>query len=244
MREYFTKLGSPFHIYNRGTEKRVIFSDYHGYCRFVCLMWIARIGKPNMNLSRKNVIKAAQDILSGKEPDPTLYTKQRPPLVAFITWTLLPNHLHFILVSLVPGGISKYMAKLANAYTKYFNARHQRNGRLFQSSYQSIEIDSPQYFDVLIRYINFNQAELIEPKWKERRLKNKERIKNFADNYQWSAHQEFLGKRQSLLIDRELVSKLFGKPFTERGLEGYSEFIEQWFSDDFAPYQKYTREPA
>lgn len=244
MREYFTKLGSPFHIYNRGTEKRVIFSDYHAYCRFICLMWICRIGKPKMNLSRKNVIKAAQDILAGQEVDPALYDKQHLPLVALITWNLLPNHFHFVLIPLVLGGISKYMAKLGNAYTKYFNARFQRSGRLFQGSYKAIEIRDPKYFDVLIRYINFNHAELIEPKWKERRVWDKEKIKKFANDYQWSAHQDFLGRRQSLLVERELVAKLFGNPFAERGLEGYSEFIEQWFADDFVPYQKYTHEPA
>ena len=68
MREYFKELKTPFHIYNRGTEKRVIFTDYAEYCRFVFLMWVCRIGSPAINLSRKNIIKAAEAILAGEEP--------------------------------------------------------------------------------------------------------------------------------------------------------------------------------
>lgn len=242
MREYFAEIKNPFHIYNRGTEKRIIFTDYAEYCRFVFLMWVCRIGKPELNLSRKDIIKAAQAILCGKEPDSGLYVREHSPLVAFITWNLLPNHFHFGLISLTEAGISKYMSKLGNAYTKYFNTRHQRNGRLFQSSYQSIEVKDPQYLYILIRYINLNHAELVEPRWKECRIQNKKKIKKFADSYQWSAHQDFLGKRHSLLVDREMVSKLFGSKFTDKGLEGYQKFIDQWFTEDFESIEKLTLE--
>ncbi len=242
MREYFSGLKTPFHIYNRGTEKRVIFTDYGEYCRFVFLMWVCRIGSPGINLSRGNVIGATEAILRGEEPDSKLYTKEHEPLITFITWNLLSNHFHFILVSLVDNGIAKYMSKLGNAYTKYFNARHQRSGRLFQSSYQSIEIKDPKYFYILIKYINLNHAELVEPKWKERRIQNRSKIKKFIDPYIWSAHQDFLGLRQSLLLNKGKIAKLFGTEFTEKGLKGYPEFIESWFGEDFNHLQKYIIE--
>ena len=83
MREYFgSKLETPFHIYNRGTEKRIIFTDYVEYCRFIFLMWVCRIGKP-INLSRKNVIEAAEAILRGKRPSPSLYIREPPPFSCF-----------------------------------------------------------------------------------------------------------------------------------------------------------------
>lgn len=232
----------PFHIYNRGSDKRVIFTDYAEYCRFVFLMWVCRIGSPAINLTKRNVIEATQVILRGEEPDPRLYTKAHEPLVAFVTWNLLPNHFHFILVSLIDGGISKYMSNLANAYTKYFNARHERNGRLFQGSYQSIEIKDPKYFYILLRYINLNHAELVEPEWKERRIQNREKIEEFVDSYFWSAHQDFLGLRQSLLIDRKRAADLLETEFTESGMSGYREFIEVWVEDDFDYLQKYILE--
>ena len=242
MREYFLEAETPFHIYNRGTEKRVIFTDYAEYCRFIFLMWVCRIGKPKINLSKNETIQAAEAILRGKEPNSGLYIKEYFPLIAFITWNLLPNHFHFVLLSLIEGGISKYMKKIGDAYTKYFNFRHQREGRLFQGPYQSIEIKNPKYFYRLIKYINLNQIELIEPQWKERRIQNWDKTKKFLDSHQWSAHQDFIGRRHSLLVDRRLVSKLFGESFTEQGLDNYKQFIEKWLVEDFEFIKKYTLE--
>jgi len=243
MREYSQKLKLPFHIYNRGTEKRIIFTDYTEYCRFVFLMWVCRIGSSAVNLSRKDIIKAAEAILAGEEPDSNLYIKECFPLVSFIAWNILPNHFHFILVSLVDGGITKYMSKLGNAYTKYFNARHQRSGRLFQGSYQSIEIKDTRYLYTLIKYINLNHVELIEPLWKEGEIRNQVKVEKFTNTYQWSAHQDFLGIRKSLLISRETISNLLESKFTEEGgLNGYSDLLDQSFIGDFKLIKNYLLE--
>lgn len=242
MREYFAKSQAPFHIYARGTEKRKIFMDYAEHCRFVFLMWVCRIGRPKINLSKKETIKAAEAILHGQEPDEDTYVKEFDPLVSIITWTLMPNHYHFMLLSLSEGGISKYMQKLGNAYTKYFNARHKRSGRLFQGSFQSIGVEDPIYLAVLLRYINFNHVELIEPRWKEHQIKDLKKMEEFINSYTWSANQDFLGKRQSLLVDRELASQLLEAEFTEKGLEGYKDFINQWLDDDFESIKEYMLE--
>lgn len=242
MREYFAKSISPFHVYSRGTEKRKIFMQYAEYCRFVFLMWVCRIGRPEVNLSRKDTTIAAERILNGREPEESLYVKEFDPLVSFVTWNLLTNHYHFILVSLVEGGISKYMQKLGTAYTKYFNARHQRSGRLFQNSFQSIAVDDPRYLAVLLRYINFNHAELVEPKWKERIIKDLKRMDEFVNSYPWSAHLDFLGMRHSLLIDKDVVSGLLEEKFNDKGLAGYKDFIRQWFEDDFEEIRHYILE--
>lgn len=242
MREYFGELEIPFHIYNRGTEKRVIFTDYVEYCRFVFLMWICQIGSPEINLTRRNIIVAAEAILSGAKPDQKFYTKEHEPFVALVAWNLLPNHFHFILVPLVKGGISKYMGNIANAYTKYFNARHWRNGRLFQGPYQSIAIRDPKYFYTLIRYINLNHAELVESEWKERRILDRDKLEGFVNSYIWSTHLDFLGVRHSSLINREIASKLLEVDFNEYGMNGYSEFIETWFNEDFDYIKEYILE--
>lgn len=242
MREYFSKSKAPFHVYGRGTEKRKIFMDYAEYCRFVFLMWVCRVGRPAINLTKEETIKAAECILQGKKPDENSYLEDYEPLVSVLTWTLMPNHYHFILVSIAEGGISKYMQKLGNAYTKYFNARHQRNGRLFQGPYQSIGVEDLSYLAILLRYINFNHAELIEPLWKEHRIKDPKKMKSFTNSYVWSAHQDFLGKRRSLLIDRVLVSELLEDKFTTKGLRGYEEFINQWLRDDFESIKNHVLE--
>lgn len=243
MREYFKELKTPFHIYNRGTEKRAIFTDYDEYCRFVFLMWVCRVGSPAINLSRQNIINAAQAILSGEEPNANLYTKEHFPLVAFIAWNILPNHFHFILTSITDGGIAKYMSKLGNAYTKYFNARHERSGRLFQGSYQSIEVKKIEYLFTLIGYINLNHVEILEPLWKEGEIKDEVKAANFANTYQWSAHQDYLGVRKSLLIDKENVSDLLETTFAQTGgLDGYLNLLDRSFIKDCKLIKNYRLE--
>lgn len=230
MRQYNKELKTPFHIYNRGVDKRVIFTDYEEYCRFVFLMWACRTGSPSVNLSRQNIINAAEDILNGKEPNAGLGIKEHAPLVAFITWNIMPNHFHFMLASMADGGIAKYMAKLSNAYTKYFNARHDRTGRLFQGSYQSIEVKNTEHLFTLIGYINLNHVEIVEPSWKEGEMKDESKAATFANTYQWSAHQDYLGARKSLLVDKNSVSDLLENPFDETGgLNGYIELLDRSF---------------
>ena len=243
MREYFKGLKTPFHVYNRGTDKRVIFTDYDEYCRFVFLMWVCRVGSPAINLSRKNIIDAAETILRGEEPSTKLYTKEYSPLIALITWNILPNHFHFVLTSMTDGGIAKYMSKLGNAYTKYFNARHERSGRLFQGSYQSIEVKDTNYLFTLIRYVNLNHIELVEPLWGEGEIENETKAANFANTYQWSAHQDYLGARSSLLIDKESISNLLENGFDENGgLNGYLDLLDKSYIEDCKLIQNYCLE--
>jgi len=243
MREYSKDLKVPFHIYNRGTDKRAVFTDYDEYCRFVFLMWVCRVGSSAVNLSRNNIAQAAEAILAGKEPLSSLYIKEHSPLVAFVGWNILPNHFHFILTSLVDGGIAKYMSKLGNSYTKYFNARHQRNGRLFQGSYQSIQVKDVKYLHTLVRYINLNHAELIEPLWKEGSIGDEAKLAEFTNTYQWSAHRDFLGNRKSLLVDKESASNLLENEFPENGgLNGYLDILDTSFIEDCNLAQKYLLE--
>jgi putative transposase len=53
-------------------------------------------------------------------------------------------------------GIEKFMQRLGNGYTKYFNNRHKRNGVLFQGKYKAKHIDSNEYLLHLSVYINAN----------------------------------------------------------------------------------------
>ena len=179
MREYFRESKTPFHVYNRGTEKRIIFTDYAEYCRFLFLMWACRIGRPESS-NRKDIIKAAEAILGGVEPDPDLYVKEGDgPLVNFVAWNLEPNHFHFLLTSSVDGGIAKYMSKLSNAYTKYFNAKYRRSGHLFEGKFKSAHVDTDEYLDYLSAYIHLNPREL-------------RGFSGLEVNYTWSSFQDFV----------------------------------------------------
>ena len=244
MRQYFKDSQNPFHVYNRGVDKRITFTNDFERERFIALMYISNIGRP-LYLSRQNISPAVQAILNGAKPDENLYHEEHEPLVAFISWALMPNHFHFLLVSLQEGGISKYMHKLNTASTKYFNKLHERSGSLFQGPYQSIEVMDPEYLYHLSRYIHLNPVELKEHNWKERGVQNWPAAKNFLEEWEWSSYPDFIGKRKSLLIARDLISGLFEEEFSIRkgvGLPGYKKFIEEWLSRDFGFIENYTLE--
>ena len=77
-------------------------------------------------------------------------------LVNIVCYSTSQNHYHFILEQLVDEGIEKFMQKLGNGYTKYFNHKHKRSGVLFQGAFKSIHIDSNEYLLHLSVYINLN----------------------------------------------------------------------------------------
>lgn len=131
-----------YHIYNRGVDKRPIFTDRRDLDRFfqsICeFNTIEPIGSIFEN-SFKNKGK--------KVPD--------QPLVQFIAYGINPNHFHFILTPLVEHGIEKFMQRLGG-YTKYFNERHSRTGVLFQGKFKSKHINSNEYLLHASVYVNLN----------------------------------------------------------------------------------------
>lgn len=83
--------------------------------------------------------------------------KQKPmPLVQFVTYCLNPNHFHFLITPLQEKGVEKFMQRLGNGYTKYFNNRHKRSGVLFQGRFKSKHVHPNEYLLHLSAYINGN----------------------------------------------------------------------------------------
>ena len=140
--------GEMYHVYNRGVDKRDIFSDKNDIYRFVeSIKEFNRIEKINSlaNLRKsKSIFQIGLSPLSGE------------PLVEIIGYCLNPNHFHFILKQSVDGGIVKFMQKLQSGYTSYFNVKNFRSGSLFQGVFKSQLISNENYFYKLIGYVNKN----------------------------------------------------------------------------------------
>ncbi len=137
--------GEIYHIYNRGVDKRNIFSHQIDLLRFFQSMQefnsIDPIGSIFENSFRK-----------GKE----LGSRTSKPLVNFIAYCLNQNHYHFILEQVAEKGIEKFMQKLGTGYSKYFNNKYKRSGVLFQGKFKSKHVDSNEYLLHLSVYVNLN----------------------------------------------------------------------------------------
>jgi putative transposase len=144
MRKVQLENGEYYHIYNRGVEKRPIFIDKKDLSRFF------------QSMSEFNQIESFGGIYASS------FLKNKPlrhrvsKLVNIVCFCLNPNHYHIILEQISEKGIEKFMHKIGNGYTKYFNHRHKRSGVLFQGPFQSVHINSNQQLLYASVYVNLN----------------------------------------------------------------------------------------
>ncbi len=135
-----------YHIYNRGVDKREIFTDRYDVDRFFRSMVAFNTVEPvgslrEVDLERKN---------SGSTP------VHEDPLVDIIAYCLNPNHFHLLLKQKADGGVSEFMKRLAGGYTWYFNNKYERSGTLLQGRFKSSHIDTNEYLLHVSVYVNLN----------------------------------------------------------------------------------------
>jgi putative transposase len=140
MKKVQYEVGEIYHIFNRGVDKRKIFTDQNDLERFFKSMKVFNSVNPVGSLHEQNFHKE----------------KIKKPLVDFIAYNLLPNHFHFLLRENVEGGVSEFMKRLSGGYTWYFNKKYKRNGVLFQGRFKGKHVDTNEYLLHISVYVNLN----------------------------------------------------------------------------------------
>lgn len=77
-------------------------------------------------------------------------------LIEIIAYCLMPTHLHLILKQAQDNGISRYMAKVLNSYSRFFNLSHRREGPLWAGRFKSVLVTDDEQLLHLTRYIHLN----------------------------------------------------------------------------------------
>jgi REP element-mobilizing transposase RayT len=154
MRKIVFATGEFYHIYNRGTDKRNIFSDENDLNRFLQSMQEFNVLDP--------IGSIYEHCRTKKTPPPQFGSlasklhKRDDPLVNIVAYCLNPNHYHLILEQISENGIEKFMQRLGTGYSKYFNNKNERSGGLFEGKFQAIHIDSNEYLLHVSVYVNLN----------------------------------------------------------------------------------------
>lgn len=147
--------GQHYHIYNRGIDRREIFSNQSDIGRFFQSMLefntLEPIGSIYQNSFKNHSLGGSTSKLNSKLKSP-----KDKKLVEFIAYCVNPNHYHFMVQQVAERGIEKFMHRLATGYTMYFNEKEKRSGSLFQGVFKSIHIDSNEYLLHLSAYVNLN----------------------------------------------------------------------------------------
>jgi len=154
LRKQSLEIGEFYHLYNRGTDKRVIFLDNQDYHRFLFLMYIC------------NTLKSIELRNIGENFD------RGETIIDIGAYCLMPNHFHILVHEKEEGGISKYMLKLMTSYSMYFNKKYKRTGKLYEGVFKSTHAGSDRYLKYLYSYIHLNPAKLIDKNWKNNKNKN------------------------------------------------------------------------
>ena len=123
------------------------------------------------------------------------HCKMRFPFRLY-AYALMKNHIHLLVeVEKVP--LSKIMQSFLFRYTQYFNRRYRQVGHLFQGRYKAIVCDKDAYLLELVRYIHLNPV--------------RARVVKRPEDYVWTGHLSYLGKREEDLIDQGFVLDQLGE---------------------------------
>jgi hypothetical protein len=222
----------PLHVLSRSVEDRKIFKKEENCYRFIFQIYAANVGKPALNLQRRDVIKAAQAILNGEEPSSEFVIKEHLPLVYLFDFVLPVTHFHLYLLPKSKKSLSLFMKKLKGGFAKYFNLKNLRQGTLFAGPYKSIQIESQNQSDAVIRYITIiNTLDVYQPGWREKGLKDWKGAYNFLVNFQFSSFPDRIGKRRAkILAPPEIYEKY---SLRMGGEKEFKKFTENFFKEKF-----------
>jgi len=137
-------------------------------------------------------------------------------LVDIVSYCLMPNHFHFLLLQNKENGISKFMGDFQNSYVRYYNTRHDRVGPFFQGQFKAVRVQTEEQLLHLSRYIHLNP-------YSSSIIKSSDNL----ENYEWSSYPEYLDRAKFEFCKKDSILVNF------KNIEGYSKFVL-----DNAEYQK------
>ena len=180
-----------YHIFNRGIAHMPIFCDKWDYKRFTKTFFYYQ--------------------LQGPKPKFSLFSPQNNKLdtnqkiIEVIGYCLMPNHFHFLLQQKADGGITEFVSKISNSYTKYFNTKNERVGPILQGEFKSVLVETDEQLIHLSRYIHLNPL-----------------VSYLTDNlesYPWSSHPEYVGINRTSFCSKDIILKQF------KSSEDYKQFV-------------------
>jgi putative transposase len=221
--------GEYYHIFNRGVDKREIFSCQKDYTRFLEGMREFNREESIGSLFHLNLRRLKLKPPGGSSLSHRVASAGRP-LVSIICYCLNPNHYHFILRQEVEYGISKFMHKLAMGYVHYFNKKSDRSGALFQGKFKAVHIASNEKLLLLSVYVNTNH--FIHGCSNQDPTSSSNSRSDLESNFwPYASLPDYLGKRSGTLCDKVPILGQF------KNIPEYAKFIE-----DNAMYLKEKKE--
>lgn len=215
--------GEYFHLVNRGNLKCEIFKDNADRARFLFYLLYLQSQKSFEQPGRyvKKFIKTGNFGID-KNNEKEIANKQ---LVKIIAFCLMPNHFHILVQSNIDNGVSIYMQKVLNAYTKYFNAKYKQTGHLFSGPFRAVHIENNEQLLYTSAYIHKNPIELLT---EDQTVRHQVSDIHSLERYSWSSFRDFINQnRWGKLLDPSIVlDQMMGKKRAQKG-QDYKKWVEE-----------------
>lgn len=196
--------GEYYHVFNRGVNKQLIFHDNMDWARFLFLILHFQSPVVLYNIGRPVKLFVKHRVFNIKEKQKIANSR----FVELTSFCLMPNHFHLIIKEVDENGLSRYMQRVLNGYTKYYNTKYSKSGHLFQGPYRAVHITNNEQLLHLSSYIHRNPREL--KKWR-----------NKGNDYPWSSYQDFINKNR---FEKLLIFDIISEQFDNK--KAYEKFVK------------------
>ncbi len=209
-RNFNFSIGEFYHLYNRGNNKSDIFIDNGDIKRFMRLLFLCNSTKP-----------VIYKLVQGRPLD-SIDIEEK--LVDIGVYCLMPNHFHILVREINENGITKFLSKLATAYSMFFNKKHKRTGSLFEGKFKATHVDNDEYLKYLFSYIHLNPVKLIDSSWKENGIRDREVAKKYLKEYYTSSYLDYIGEKreEGIILNCDNFPEYFGDDVD------FDSFIDEW----------------
>lgn len=188
-----------YHVYNRGINKREIFSseidytrmlitiDYYKYKSALSLSSFLALNNTNKNemVTKKRIIETLR--------------------LEMISFCLMPNHFHFLVKQKTDHAVQSFMSDIQNSYTRYYNIKYRRRSPLLNNQFKAKKIENEEVLLHVSRYIHLN------PYTSSIVYKKEELV-----SYPWSSLKEYSsGYKERNICNTDVLYSLIQEPYID-----------------------------
>lgn len=215
MRSIELAVGEYYHLFNRGVNKQNIFLDTRDRTRFLFNILYLQSTRSPLDAGTAVSYFLKHSVFNLRPRTESKIIQNR--FVELAAFVLMPNHFHLLVLEKEASGISRYMQKILNSYTKYFNIKYEKSGHLFQGPFKAVRVSSNEQLLYLSAYLHRNPRELKQ--WRGR-----------EDRYVWSSYPDLLYQnRWGEFLKSGIIGHQFSDPKEYRRIveeSGAKEFVE------------------
>ncbi len=181
-----------YHVYNRSLRKTHIFSSKKEFDFFTEAFTFYINPAPPVKFSVYRKKRSYFDI------------SHKAELVTICAYTIMPTHFHFLLMQNITDGIRKFLHRICNSYSHYYNIRHEQKGPVFESKFKAKHIKTSEQFIHVSRYIHLNPVTdfLVED----------------PSEYEFSSYSEYILQRKGIVDQSKVMSEF-------SSVDDYKKFV-------------------